>query len=1381
MLNRPSSSERPSLASGPRRHSGPSKPSKPKGPFRPLGPMKATETSLSVIIIQHNTNRQETATITVLEEGYQLAADIVLLQEPYCYRIRGAFIPVQHPSYNLIAPIGYTSYPSLPKRPRVLAYIRKEIGLEISPRFDLVSDPDLQAIEVQGPEPFLLLNLYNEKEVRGGQSSQQPSRQDREAYTVQRLLLGLQLQQPFLLAGDFNLHHPLWNPEADPSKAAMAEPLVQWLTRYKANLLTDLEAIGELGGTYYRKNLQGTSIIDLAFYSGFRQLEWGDWRYISPTGSDHEAISFTVRARAGSQTNSFTARPCLYNYKKADWEAFQKSLRNEETHLLNSLDRLISLRNLEGIAHLLTSALTKAAKLAIPRKRLCERSKPWWTGQLTDLRKGLAAAGRRYKGLPTDSNFEAFKAARNSYSHAIKTAKKTHWKDFLADAAGKDVFTAYAYTKARSNPILPAIRHKRGNSEAIATTFSDKCRAFLTTLFPAPQPQPQQQPQQPIGLSRPPEPPIANCYKPQNSAIQPQGYRSSKAKASANRWEWPALEEIEIRKAIFGSSNKKAPGPDAISFLPIQRAYAAVPTLFNRAYKALFSEGYHPKAWREAIGIIIPKLNKPDYSIPKAYRVIALLNCLGKVLERLFATRLSYLANTAGLLPQSQLGGRKQRSAVDTAMLLTHYIQQQQRTRKGAITSTLFLDIKGAFDNVSADRLLEVLKGLELPENLISWVSCFISCRKIQLAFEGQLQDLTDIAIGVPQGSPISPILFLLYVRDICAPSGLQLSYIDDFSISVTSTSARKNIKLLATIASSLFQQAAAQKVEFDSDKTELIHFSRQKMPITEGIQLGSIFIKPKQLVRWLGIWFDSKLTFKEHIQKKLAAAQAAYEGLARLATAQKGLSFRASRQLYVACVTSIADYGVQLWYRGPGQQRSLLKLYQRLQNQALLRITGAFKGAPYRALELEAAVPPPEVRFQKACLAYSLRTLYFLPDHPIRKAYGQPVQDELAGTQSDLGSLAYLKPTTQLFSLLVMLRKQVIGPSYRLERLKASWQPPWLQLPQASIAIAKVPKLEAKKQHRALLASLEFEDPLVFYTDGSQGTHKGALTNALGYCEIGLENRPRTAAYENLGPSVEVADAEVTAIYRVLQDLLKRPKPSKQQLTFIFIDSQAAISKLNGYSDLAIRIRGLLTQLGLYYLLKLQWCPGHVGIFGNDLADELAKKGLQETPKETPMVSISHLRRKARQATLGTWMGLWAEEGRKGPKAKGLGTSYRRVRQGRLRYLFRPDKTLAAANRPTFSAYIQLATGIGYLKSYLKRIGKSTTDGCRCGQAAHTATHLLLHCRRYKAARKKMKNALIGQPATELALFGTKAGREALLAYLVETGIGTSSWFEKE
>ena len=871
------------------------------------------------------------------------------------------------------------------------------------------------------------------------------------------------------------------------------------------------------------------------------------------------------------------------------------------------------------------------------------------------------------------------------------------------------------------------------------------------------------------------------------------GVLSSKATSdrasNSSQWDWPDLEDIEVQRAIFSSSNKKAPGPDTIGFLLIQKTHDAIPAILNRAYRVLFTEGYHPVSWREGIGIIIAKVGKKDYSSPKSYRVIALLNCLGKVLEKLFATRLSFLANTAGLLDSSQLGGRKQRSAVDTALLLTHFVEQQRLSRKAAsktITTTIFLDIKGAFDHVAKDKLIGVLERLGLPKALISWARCFVSGRKTQLAFDGQMQQLVDIAIGIPQGSPISPILFLLYVRDIIADKAYQLSYMDDFSLSISSTSAARNCRAIEDIVASLIDVAGSQGVQFDPGKTELIHFTTQREPITEGVTIASVAIAPKSVVRWLGIWFDSKLTFKPHIEKRINLATAAFTRLQRLAGTQKRLSFHALRQLYIACVTTIADFGVPVWYRGRGKQKGLVQLYQRLQNQALPAILGAFRGSPIKALELEAAIPPPEVRFEKACLSYSLRTLLFQPNHPIRLAYRQAVQDELAGSGSDLATISFIRPTTQLYSLLHRL-KTVVGSNWNIERQKASWQAPWTPILLAAVAINNSSKESAKQEHLSLLESLTFSDCAIFYTDGSQGTYKGIKTNSCSYCELDLDNRPRAARYWNLAPYVEVADAELIAISKVLQALLaKRRTPNQPLEAYIFVDSQAALQKIGGFSDIAHQARHLLAKLaGHNVTVNLRWVPGHVGITGNELADQLAKKGLEVDYQGSPYISLSFLRRRIRETSIDSWKDLWTfEETREaeGRKARGLGTQYRRIARDCLRFSYKPN--LPTSARRTQTAFIQLRLGIGYIKAYQRTIGKVASGHCRClrGQHNQTVTHLLLFCKRYREQRKRMTRALGGgQPLSLPTLFMTKLGREALTGFLASTEICTAKWFEKE
>src|ERR1700704_2395955 len=159
------------------------------------------------------------------------------------------------------------------------------------------------------------------------------------------------------------------------------------------------------------------------------------------------------------------------------------------------------------------------------------------------------------------------------------------------------------------------------------------------------------------------------------------------------------------------------------------------------------------------------KLGKPDYGIPKAYHPISLLNCLGKIFEKIMASRLAHMAEKHHLLHHLQIGGRPKRSAVDAVMVLTSTIDQGKR--EGKITSTLCIDVKGAFDNVFSKRLLQTLKKMHLNPAITRWVDSFLTNRLASLTFDAESEAMTPIMTVIPQASPVSPVLFLLYLRPL--------------------------------------------------------------------------------------------------------------------------------------------------------------------------------------------------------------------------------------------------------------------------------------------------------------------------------------------------------------------------------------------------------------------------------------------------------------------------------------------------------------------------------------------------------------------------------------------------------------------------------------
>ena len=124
--------------------------------------------------------------------------------------------------------------------------------------------------------------------------------------------------------------------------------------------------------------------------------------------------------------------------------------------------------------------------------------------------------------------------------------------------------------------------------------------------------------------------------------------------------------------------------------------------------------------------------------------------------------------------------------------------------------------------------------------------------------------------------------------------------------------------------------RAKEAAISFDISKTELIHFYNKRTIIKEGLKLGDIEISPKPLVRWLGVFLDSKLTFKQHMEIKISKAKAAFYLIKRLGNTQRGLSLQALQQLYIAYVTTITDYGIQCWWKSKSKDH-LLARYQSL------------------------------------------------------------------------------------------------------------------------------------------------------------------------------------------------------------------------------------------------------------------------------------------------------------------------------------------------------------------------------------------------------------------------------------------------------------------
>jgi len=196
----------------------------------------------------------------------------------------------------------------------------------------------------------------------------------------------------------------------------------------------------------------------------------------------------------------------------------------------------------------------------------------------------------------------------------------------------------------------------------------------------------------------------------------------------------------------------------------------------------IWSEGKMPAAWKHALVLPLRKADKPGHD-PLSYRPISLTSCLCKIMEKMVTKRLTWYLESNNLLNISQSGFRKSRSTIDQIIKLQDAIVKHMKNK--GFTVAVFLDFEKAYDMVWRPGLMSKVKSLGINGKMFSFINDFINDRTFQVKVGAEHSSSKVLQNGTPQGSVISPILFLIMINDIeVVRPGVQLSlFADDSSI----------------------------------------------------------------------------------------------------------------------------------------------------------------------------------------------------------------------------------------------------------------------------------------------------------------------------------------------------------------------------------------------------------------------------------------------------------------------------------------------------------------------------------------------------------------------------------------------------------------------
>jgi len=295
------------------------------------------------------------------------------------------------------------------------------------------------------------------------------------------------------------------------------------------------------------------------------------------------------------------------------------------------------------------------------------------------------------------------------------------------------------------------------------------------------------------------------------------------------------------------------------------------------------------------------------------------------------------------------------------------------------------------------------METLGIQLDLIRWTHSFMPERQVQLVLDGRTGEPSQVDTGIPQGSPVAPILFVTYLSGIfdevetAVPGIRGLSFVDDISWWAEGNDDGEVASKLLEAATVAIEWAARSGVAFDHRKTEAALFHKGRSASKARVAVDGRNIRfNKKATRWLGVWLDSQLTLKEHHTVRMKSGRKAMMWLRRL-TGQMGLSPANCRKVMTACVQSVAMFGAELWWKGDLVQSTIgwANELQWLVNQEARMTTGCFRTTNLGVLSMESSLRAATAQLENRQRLFGLRLLS-LPE-------GDQTQ-EVVGAHTEIG-----------------------------------------------------------------------------------------------------------------------------------------------------------------------------------------------------------------------------------------------------------------------------------------------------------------------------------------------------------------------------------------
>jgi len=606
--------------------------------------------------------------------------------------------------------------------------------------------------------------------------------------------------------------------------------------------------------------------------------------------SDHNIVRF--KAHVGEIIKDNLVK--VPNFNRADFNGMRAALSairwEEEFSNLNACEMWEKFK----------SYLKETQIRHVPQKQRRKRrvGKPaWLTPDVIKAIKAKKTAFRVFKEASNVVNLKAYRKARDTVKQKTRAAKRAKELDLASNCNGdsKKFFSFYKLSKVSSTI---------GPLEVNGTTLGEDSEMVeeLSKQF-------------------------KSVFTLEDMTNLPTIHHSSVTWDLTNDVDF--IDSDVVYNHIRKIKQNKAAGPDEIYARVLRETEKELAFPLSIIFCRSVSHNEIPTDWKRAN--VVPIFKKGERGKVENYRPISLTSLVCKVLESIIKDRIVSYLEGSRLIQNTQHGFRKGRSCLTNLLDFLNFATEQ--FDQGNQVDVAYLDFSKAFDKVPHKRLMIQLQSHGIAGSILKWIELWLSDRQQRVMLNGTKSSWQNVLSGVPQGSVLGPLLFIIFVNNI--ESGLSskvLKFADDLKVFRAITGQDEHISLQKDL-DELVKWSEEWQMKFNFDKCKIMHVGKQHMkaPYLMGGQVLSVTQQEKDL----GVILNTKLGASEQTK------EARKKALRMLGAINRNVSYRSEeviRKLYCAYVRPHLEYCIQAW--SPSYEKDCW-LLERVQKRATKMVNG--------------------------------------------------------------------------------------------------------------------------------------------------------------------------------------------------------------------------------------------------------------------------------------------------------------------------------------------------------------------------------------------------------------------------------------------------------